>query len=135
MKPDEYVNKLVDHSLVKVYAIASVRDTKQTWSEEDDFQLIKPKLSVEVSIFIHKHWHQDKMCRSKWPTDMGYYYLTWRPAFLFSKCTIVTIFAYHPHSLKPVLLGLSKRTRLLYFSPHNFYTICYGRSLSPKSSR
>ncbi|KAG8256669.1 hypothetical protein J6590_063512 [Homalodisca vitripennis] len=48
VKPEEYVDKLVDHSLVKIYAIASVKDTKQTWSEEDDFQLIKPKLSVEV---------------------------------------------------------------------------------------
>lgn len=55
VKPEEYVNKLVDHSLVKVYAIASVKDTKQTWSEEDDFQLIKPKLSVEVQVSTFSH--------------------------------------------------------------------------------
>lgn len=45
-----YVDKLVDHSLIKIYAIANVKDSKQTWSEEDDFPLLKPKLNVEVNI-------------------------------------------------------------------------------------
>lgn len=46
--PEEYLNKLVEHSLVKIYAIANVEETKQTWSEEDDFALIKPKMEIAV---------------------------------------------------------------------------------------
>ena len=34
--------------MVKFYAMASVQETKQCWSEEDDFQLEKPKLDVQV---------------------------------------------------------------------------------------
>jgi transglutaminase 1 len=44
----EYIDKLVDKSLIKIYAIANVKETKQTWSEEDDFQLQKPKLNIQV---------------------------------------------------------------------------------------
>jgi hypothetical protein len=29
--------------------MASVQETKQSWSEEDDFQLEKPKLDVQVA--------------------------------------------------------------------------------------
>lgn len=43
-----YIDKLVDHSLIKIFAIANVRETRQTWSEEDDFPLIKPKMDVRV---------------------------------------------------------------------------------------
>jgi len=44
----EYIDKLVDKSLIKIYAIANVKETRQTWSEEDDFQLQKPKLNIKV---------------------------------------------------------------------------------------
>lgn len=44
--PDEYISKMVDHGLFKIYAIASVKETKQTWSEEDDFSMILPKISI-----------------------------------------------------------------------------------------
>lgn len=44
--PEEYLEKLVDHGLIKIYAIANVRETKQTWSEEDDFTLIKPEVTI-----------------------------------------------------------------------------------------
>ena len=30
--------------------MASVQETKQCWSEEDDFQLEKPKLDVQVNL-------------------------------------------------------------------------------------
>ncbi|XP_046990643.1 hemocyte protein-glutamine gamma-glutamyltransferase-like [Schistocerca americana] len=46
--PQEYLDKLVDHNLVKIYAIASVKETRQTWSEEDDFPFINPKLSIQI---------------------------------------------------------------------------------------
>ncbi|KDR16648.1 Hemocyte protein-glutamine gamma-glutamyltransferase, partial [Zootermopsis nevadensis] len=44
----EYIDMLVDKSLIKIYAIANVKETNQTWSEEDDFQLQMPRLSIQV---------------------------------------------------------------------------------------
>lgn len=46
--PEEYYDKLVDYSMMKIYAIATVKETKQTWSEEDDFQVIKPTVELET---------------------------------------------------------------------------------------
>lgn len=46
--PTEYLDKLVDHSLVKIYAIANVKETKQSWCEEDDFTFVKPELKAEA---------------------------------------------------------------------------------------
>ncbi|ERL94345.1 hemocyte protein-glutamine gamma-glutamyltransferase [Dendroctonus ponderosae] len=46
--PDEYLDKLVDHGLIKIYAIASVEETKQTWSEEDDFTMTLPALNFTM---------------------------------------------------------------------------------------
>ena len=45
---EDYRDKIVDYGMVKIYALASVQETKQSWSEEDDFQLEKPKLDVQV---------------------------------------------------------------------------------------
>lgn len=45
--PTDYMDKLVDHSLIKVYALAHVKETRQTWSEEDDFVLQKPRMTVQ----------------------------------------------------------------------------------------
>lgn len=45
---EEYRDKIVDYGMIKIYALASVQETKQTWSEEDDFQLEKPKLDVQI---------------------------------------------------------------------------------------
>jgi hypothetical protein len=46
---DEYRDKIVDYGHIKIFAMASVQETKQSWSEEDDFQLEKPKLDVQVA--------------------------------------------------------------------------------------
>uniref|UniRef100_A0A146LM26 Hemocyte protein-glutamine gamma-glutamyltransferase n=1 Tax=Lygus hesperus TaxID=30085 RepID=A0A146LM26_LYGHE len=46
--PEEYEPKLVDHSLIKIHAVANVTQTRQTWSEEDDFPLIKPPLDIKI---------------------------------------------------------------------------------------
>lgn len=48
VKPEEYMDKLVDYSMMKIYAIAVVKETRQTWTEEDDFAVEKPKLQLEV---------------------------------------------------------------------------------------
>lgn len=44
--PKDYVNKLVDHFFVKIYAVANVEETKQVWSEEDDFTLTLPDIKI-----------------------------------------------------------------------------------------
>ncbi|XP_034826300.1 hemocyte protein-glutamine gamma-glutamyltransferase-like [Maniola hyperantus] len=46
--PQEYMDKLVDHAMVKVHAMAFVKQTQQAWSEEDDIALHKPKLQVQT---------------------------------------------------------------------------------------
>lgn len=45
----DYLDKLVDHSLIKIHSIANVEETKQTWSEEDDFTLILPDVTITVA--------------------------------------------------------------------------------------
>lgn len=52
--PQEYMDKLVDHSMIKVHAMAYVKQTRQAWSDEDDFPLHKPRMQVQVaSLTIH----------------------------------------------------------------------------------
>lgn len=48
---EDYRDKIVDYGHIKVYATASVHETKQLWSEENDFQLDKPKLDIQVKRF------------------------------------------------------------------------------------
>lgn len=38
----------MDHGLIKIYAIASVEETKQTWSEEDDFTMLLPQMNISL---------------------------------------------------------------------------------------
>lgn len=61
--PEEYLDKLVDHGLIKIYAIATVEETKQTWSEEDDFSMILPTLNIVMS---------DKPCRVNEPCEVKF---------------------------------------------------------------
>lgn len=49
---EDYQSKFADHTLVKIFSIANVKETHQTWSEEDDFLLIKPNLVIHVSIKV-----------------------------------------------------------------------------------
>ncbi len=49
MYPADYMGKLVDYCMVKIYSLIKVKETGQTWSEEDDFVLEKPKLNIEVT--------------------------------------------------------------------------------------
>lgn len=45
---DEYLEKLVEYCIMKLYAIASVEETRQTWADEDDFQVLKPSIDVKI---------------------------------------------------------------------------------------
>lgn len=46
--PTVYLGKLVDHYFVKIYSIANVEETKQVWSEEDDFCLSVPDVVIDA---------------------------------------------------------------------------------------
>ncbi|XP_012266223.1 hemocyte protein-glutamine gamma-glutamyltransferase-like [Athalia rosae] len=48
VKVDDYLEKLVEYSIMKLYAIATVKETNQTWAEEDDFQVLKPPITVKI---------------------------------------------------------------------------------------
>lgn len=48
VKADEYLEKLVEYCNMKLYAIATVTETRQTWADEDDFQVIKPSIKIDV---------------------------------------------------------------------------------------
>lgn len=45
---DDYMDKLVEYSMMKLCAICTVKETRQTWAQEDDFQVLKPTLDIEV---------------------------------------------------------------------------------------
>lgn len=42
------MNKLSAHSLVRITAVANVEETEQLWSQDDDFAIQKPQLTVKV---------------------------------------------------------------------------------------
>ncbi|XP_046739313.1 hemocyte protein-glutamine gamma-glutamyltransferase-like [Diprion similis] len=45
---DDYLDKLVEYAIMKLYAIATVKETRQTWAEEDDFQVLKPTITIKI---------------------------------------------------------------------------------------
>ncbi|GIY43593.1 hemocyte protein-glutamine gamma-glutamyltransferase [Caerostris extrusa] len=54
---DDYFDKLVDYAMLKIYAISTVKETQQTWAEEDDFQVEKPSLKIEVEGILRVYRH------------------------------------------------------------------------------
>ncbi|KAK9506650.1 hypothetical protein O3M35_008545 [Rhynocoris fuscipes] len=48
VKADDYIGKLVEFGFLKTYLIATVQETKQLWSGDDDFQIKRPSLTVEI---------------------------------------------------------------------------------------
>lgn len=48
MNPDEYMDKLVDFAMLKIYAVATVKETQQTWSSEDDLIIEKPSIQLDI---------------------------------------------------------------------------------------
>lgn len=49
----EYQDRLVDFGFVKVTATGKVQENKQSYVDEYDFQFDKPRMSVEVSDYLH----------------------------------------------------------------------------------
>lgn len=52
--PADYIQGMVEYSLVKINAICTVKETKQIWSDDDDFQLLTPgiEMSIKKSIRV-----------------------------------------------------------------------------------
>uniref|UniRef100_A0A646QJF9 protein-glutamine gamma-glutamyltransferase n=1 Tax=Hemiscolopendra marginata TaxID=943146 RepID=A0A646QJF9_9MYRI len=48
IRGNEYLDKLADFSMIKIYAMATVRETRQTWAEEDDFSITKPSINLQI---------------------------------------------------------------------------------------
>ena len=46
--------------MVKIYGLIRIKETNQTWSEEDDFVLEKPKLQIEI---VSKSIHINRICQ------------------------------------------------------------------------
>lgn len=63
MKPSEYMDKLSAHSLIRITAVANVLTTEQLWSQDDDFVVEKPQLTVKVS--VHKTEKDEKSLRDQ----------------------------------------------------------------------
>ncbi|XP_071540958.1 hemocyte protein-glutamine gamma-glutamyltransferase-like [Panulirus ornatus] len=45
---NEYWKKMVENCMMKIYAICRVHETSQTWTDEDDFIVEKPKLQIQT---------------------------------------------------------------------------------------
>ncbi|XP_075530101.1 hemocyte protein-glutamine gamma-glutamyltransferase-like [Dermacentor variabilis] len=48
VQPEEYLNKLVDFAMVKIYVFGNVKETGERLSDEDDFTITTPKLDMQV---------------------------------------------------------------------------------------
>lgn len=48
VQAEDYLDKLVEYCILKLYAIATVEETRQTWADEDDFQVLKPSIEIQV---------------------------------------------------------------------------------------
>ncbi len=50
----DYLTKLVEYGIMKLHAAATVKETNQTWIEEDDFQVIMPVVDITLVMIIVK---------------------------------------------------------------------------------
>ena len=49
----DYLSKLVEYGIMKLCASATVKETNQTWIEEDDFQVLMPSVDIKVAIHLN----------------------------------------------------------------------------------
>lgn len=45
---DEYLLKLVEYSNMKIACMAYALETKQSWADDDDFKVLKPKIAIQL---------------------------------------------------------------------------------------
>ncbi|GBP63544.1 Hemocyte protein-glutamine gamma-glutamyltransferase [Eumeta japonica] len=46
---DEYLPKLVEYCNMKISAMAIVDETKQSWADDDDFQVLRPSINIKFN--------------------------------------------------------------------------------------
>ncbi|XP_028169712.1 hemocyte protein-glutamine gamma-glutamyltransferase-like, partial [Ostrinia furnacalis] len=46
---DDYLPKLVEYCNMKISAMAIVDETKQSWADDDDFQVLKPNITIKFN--------------------------------------------------------------------------------------
>ncbi|XP_073954050.1 hemocyte protein-glutamine gamma-glutamyltransferase-like [Choristoneura fumiferana] len=49
VKAEEYLPKLVEYCNMKISAMVIVDETKQSWADDDDFQVLKPNITVKFN--------------------------------------------------------------------------------------
>lgn len=49
VRADDYLPKLVEYCNMKISAMAIVDETKQSWADDDDFQVLKPNISIKFN--------------------------------------------------------------------------------------
>lgn len=49
VQPDDYLPKLVEYCNMKISAMAIVDETKQSWADDDDFQILKPNINIKFN--------------------------------------------------------------------------------------
>ncbi|XP_037873667.1 hemocyte protein-glutamine gamma-glutamyltransferase [Bombyx mori] len=47
VKVEDYLPKLVEYGNIKISAMAIVDETKQSWADDDDFQILKPNINIK----------------------------------------------------------------------------------------
>ncbi|CAG5015111.1 unnamed protein product [Parnassius apollo] len=49
VKADDYLPKLVEYCNMKISAMAIADETKQSWADDDDFQILKPNITIKFN--------------------------------------------------------------------------------------
>ncbi|XP_053614959.1 hemocyte protein-glutamine gamma-glutamyltransferase-like [Plodia interpunctella] len=49
VKGEEYLPKLVEYCNMKISAVAFVQETKQSWADDDDFQVLMPRINIKLN--------------------------------------------------------------------------------------
>ncbi|XP_034835150.1 hemocyte protein-glutamine gamma-glutamyltransferase-like [Maniola hyperantus] len=49
VKADDYLPKLVEYCNMKISAMAIVDETKQSWADDDDFQVLRPNINIKFN--------------------------------------------------------------------------------------
>ncbi|RVE44370.1 hypothetical protein evm_010991 [Chilo suppressalis] len=49
VKSEDYLPKLVEYCNMKISAMAIVDETKQSWADDDDFQILKPNITIKFN--------------------------------------------------------------------------------------
>jgi len=65
---NEYWKKLVEGCLIKIYIICRVEETGQTYTEEDDFVVEKPRLQIGLMSQMSQSQVQGQVSQQEWPT-------------------------------------------------------------------